>query len=57
MLHVVIAENCYYFLAGLTYEPVQFHFHTILSKFSHAHSAKVVCEVEPQNGGHFDNHM
>ena len=45
MLHVVIAENC---AIIFLLDNVQFHFHTILSKFSHAHMAMVMCEVEPQ---------
>ena len=49
MLHVVIAENCAVMFL-LDNMRAQFHFHTILSKFNHAHKATVMCVKWNHNG-------
>ena len=49
MLHVVIAENCAMIFL-LDNMRAQFHFHTILSKFNHAHKATVMCVKWNHNG-------
>ena len=49
MLHVVIAKNCAMIFL-LDNMRAQFHFHTILSRFNHAHKVMVMCVKWNQNG-------
>ncbi|KAL5500478.1 hypothetical protein EMCRGX_G012049 [Ephydatia muelleri] len=48
--HVVIAKNCAMIFLPDSILRVQFHVHTILSKFSHAHKATVMCVKWNHNG-------